>query len=645
MYTKTMARHPVRKFTALFVIYGIIIFGIFVLQFRNESSVSKTFGSLQLRLTLADVPKNSFYVSAHGLTLYADEANPLVLESSDKHKTPLMLQSWQETSNTSFELFFSENVVLSFDGSGDQFTLNTTVPLKKQILNIPYKTTKNHSVTEIGQQRALIKSKLHTYILQAEALSYDYIHTNKASAFVHFTPYTEVFTFSFASIASFNGAQPETLNLLRSQARTKLVEKFADSSADKLNEQSVAAYIAESALTGNYRGALENTPAAFKDSSKRTYFTAPYFNSLAKMNQTLVMEQENIAYRIQYSLDKKTPDVFELDRFCSIVRQNSPEKTAEILALPASLPDFKPTLAQAAGILSVYARLHSQMPASAAYLDLVLSMCVDSLESACSLSDNETLSLSENGQPADAVLTAKAGKALYDYGIIASKHDIRSGGIMLLFSALQNIDSADVRTLAELYPYIADDNKFYPHTEVIGFEKGNPVWAWTVSPEIKYAKDQNGTVTVEASFIPEETHYMILNGIEPFSSIEIYEMPYRTDPRFEIYNSSGYIYNAESKTLFLKFKHKKEVEAVKLYYRNQRQPTYTTGNVGSVPPASEAKEASGGFSETEKPAQKQSTPPTAPPPAAANTAPIQEQKRDQSAALETEQQENAAEEP
>ena len=138
---------------------------------------------------------------------------------------------------------------------------------------------------------------------------------------------------------------------------------------------------------------------------------------------------------------------------------------------------------------------------------------------------------------------------------------------------------------------------------------------------------------------------MILNGIEPFSSIEIYEMPYRTDPRFEIYNSSGYIYNAESKTLFLKFKHKKEVETVKLYYRNQRQPTYTTGNVGSVPPASEAKEASGGFSETEKAAQKQSTPPASPPPAAANTAPIQEQKRDQSAALETEQQENAAEEP
>lgn len=646
MYTKTMARHPFRKFTALFVIYGIIIFGIFVLQFRNDSSFSKTFGSLLLRLTLSDVPKNSFYVSAHGLTLYADEANPLVLEGPDNTKTPLTLQSWQETSNTSFKLFFSENVVLSFDGAGDQFTLNTSVPLSKQTLNIPYKTTKNHSVTEIGQQRALIKSKLHTYILQAEALSYDYVHTNKASAFVHFTPYTEVFTFSFASIASFNGAQPETLDTMRSQARAKLIEKFVSSPVDKLNEQSIAAYIAESAVSGNYHGALDDTPAAFKDSSKRTYFTAPYFNSLAKMNQTLVMEQENIAYRIQYSLEKKTPDVFELDRFCSVVRQNSPEKTAEILALPASLPDFKPTIAQAAGILSVYTVLHNQMPASAAYLDLVLNMCVDSLENACSLSDNETLSLSENGQPVDLVLTAKAGKALYDYGAIASKHDIRSGGIMLLTSALQNIDSADIRTLAELYPYIADDNKFYPHTEVIGFEKGNPVWAWTVSPEIKYAKDQNGTVIIETSFIPEETHHMILNGIEPFSSIEIYEVPYRTDPRFEIYNSSGYVYDAQTKTLLLKFKHKKEVETVKLYYRTLRRPTYTTGDVDDILLATEEKETSDGFSETKdsgsdapKAIQKQSTTPAAPaaPAATANTAPSQEQSKNQALSTETEQ--------
>ena len=49
-----MAHNPVRKFITLTLLYGIIIFGIFMLQFRNELSVSKSFGTIQLRLSYAN---------------------------------------------------------------------------------------------------------------------------------------------------------------------------------------------------------------------------------------------------------------------------------------------------------------------------------------------------------------------------------------------------------------------------------------------------------------------------------------------------------------------------------------------------------------------------------------------------------------
>jgi len=68
---------------------------------------------------------------------------------------------------------------------------------------------------------------------------------------------------------------------------------------------------------------------------------------------------------------------------------------------------------------------------------------------------------------------------------------------------------------------------------------------------------------------------MILNGIEQFSSIEIYGLQFRTDPRFETYNSSGYVYNAQTKTLFLKFRHKSPVETVRLFYRSRRENANT----------------------------------------------------------------------
>ena len=48
--------------------------------------------------------------------------------------------------------------------------------------------------------------------------------------------------------------------------------------------------------------------------------------------------------------------------------------------------------------------------------------------------------------------------------------------------------------------------------------------------------------------------------------IDIYGIQFRTDPRFEAYNSSGYTYNAETQTMFLKSLHEVQREEVKLYY-------------------------------------------------------------------------------
>jgi hypothetical protein len=52
-------------------------------------------------------------------------------------------------------------------------------------------------------------------------------------------------------------------------------------------------------------------------------------------------------------------------------------------------------------------------------------------------------------------------------------------------------------------------------------------------------------------------------------------MKFRTDPRFETYNSSGYVYNARTKTLFLKYRHKSETEIVKLIYKEEVIPETT----------------------------------------------------------------------
>ena len=44
-------------------------------------------------------------------------------------------------------------------------------------------------------------------------------------------------------------------------------------------------------------------------------------------------------------------------------------------------------------------------------------------------------------------------------------------------------------------------------------------------------------------------------------------MAFRTDPRFETYNSSGYVYRSTSDTLLLKSRHKSEIENITMGYK------------------------------------------------------------------------------
>ena len=61
---------------------------------------------------------------------------------------------------------------------------------------------------------------------------------------------------------------------------------------------------------------------------------------------------------------------------------------------------------------------------------------------------------------------------------------------------------------------------------------------------------------------------MFVRGITPFLRIQIYNMDFRTDPRFEIYNSSGYIYRSAAQSLLLKSRHRDQREVIRLYYRD-----------------------------------------------------------------------------
>jgi hypothetical protein len=60
---------------------------------------------------------------------------------------------------------------------------------------------------------------------------------------------------------------------------------------------------------------------------------------------------------------------------------------------------------------------------------------------------------------------------------------------------------------------------------------------------------------------------MTIRGIKKLNATDIYGIAYRTDPRFESYNSSGYVYESDTESLLLKYRQRSADEEIKLYYK------------------------------------------------------------------------------
>ena len=116
-----MFRHPFRKAFGLTFLYGFIIIGIFILQFRSESVILKNAGLLRISVSQTQDAdgnmslKNTVGVSFKGISFTADDVHPAVLlNSKTQNQTPLTLLSWEQPSPQSFKFNFTENTALTF---------------------------------------------------------------------------------------------------------------------------------------------------------------------------------------------------------------------------------------------------------------------------------------------------------------------------------------------------------------------------------------------------------------------------------------------------------------------------------------------------------------------------------------------------
>lgn len=575
-----MSKHPIRKFIGLSVLYSLIILGIFLLQFRSETAVSQSFGGLRLQLVETQSEsqqkklKNTFQLTFKGLNLFADDQNPALMTKTDGTTQEIKLQSWQQLDESNFILNFDQDIALQFsvrgEGANNFLSLEAQLPEDIASIALSYKPTSGYLVTDQTARSVIISSKNQQYEISAAEITPVHLVLSDKEQLATYSVFDPLHTFEFSMTSSMPLSAETTFAETISKFKGDFIQLASQSLTETSTEQLIVAYIAAMAENRQYKEAINKIPSSLKTGSRRTYLSAPYFNTLVSMNTSLVRHMENRASMITYAIEQGSLDIFTIQDLAEILcTMEGKDAVGKLLEIPVRMTDFNPTITQAAGIINTYTRLNSLNKNLAQMLQPVLESCLVAISEACYI-ENNIIRLEENEASLPILDSISVGMALVTYGQLTGNTDYKATGNLIVNSYITPEVSSNLYIMTELYPIVVPNNPYYPHIDIIAnaANSGNnkPIWAWTIARDIGFTKNSSGDVTLTIDFPQGETNHSIINGVKPFRRIDIYDIAFRTDPKFESYNSSGYVYNAETQTMFLKSLHKAQRETIKLYY-------------------------------------------------------------------------------
>ncbi len=370
------------------------------------------------------------------------------------------------------------------------------------------------------------------------------------------------------------------------------------------DEDTVLAYIAESALRGNYRSAIASTPAAFTDNPQRTYRSSSFFGRLDTALRSFSAVEREYLGRISRLVNERPLDMLnEPNVFAYLALRGNQTIAADAAAFIKTLDPAALTLPLIPGVLEGWLDWKTYSFEGENPFEKLASQALFVLSSTLRFSEEKGVFSVQDGQ-SDLAFALRLGKALSSYADAAKAESWSAIGRSLIVSAIALADASgsvpgivqiadagavpsavgDRRlSLGRIYQIIGPQT-YYPKALPLPIEGYPGLLAWTsaelalspasaapsaegtVPPAASAEGSQGKVLDIPIAFFVGETHYMLIRGVKPFQKIQLYNIDYRTDPRFERYDSSGWAYSASEQTLLLKMKHKAPIEHIRIYY-------------------------------------------------------------------------------
>jgi hypothetical protein len=369
------------------------------------------------------------------------------------------------------------------------------------------------------------------------------------------------------------------------------------------DEDLVVAFLGEAVDRGTYQNAKSLVSSTFLNGNLRGYGSSLYLGGIARTYSALNAADQERLNRLSRLIDERSPEILGEDHAFEYLALRG---TADLMDRAAALVrDIDPAGLDpglAPGIFEGFSDMKQYRPQGEnPFGDLPEQTCLLISEELTRVSgvwnSGQGLVLVFREGVADMESNLRLGKALAVWAEATGDAAWAAIGRTLVLSVLSLVneegsvparlsleepavagEGIDRLDSARLYR-ILQPGEYYPRIAVLGTEG---IWIWSSSSSVSSVRE-NGILDISVSFPAGESHYLMLWGVRPFTRLQLHNMDWRSDPRYESYDSSGWVYYPRDELLALKLKHRTQVEHIRLFFS---QPAASAAPVSANPAGS-----------------------------------------------------------
>jgi hypothetical protein len=354
------------------------------------------------------------------------------------------------------------------------------------------------------------------------------------------------------------------------------------------DEDTIIAYNEESIQRGNYRTSQASSPAGFRSGGQRTYQSSVYLGGMVQALRSFTAAERETVNRVSRLIDEKSSELLrESHVFDFLAIRSLTDQFTDGLEFIQSIDAEALTLDLCPGLFEGYADTTKWRPETDNPFERLIERACQLIAGGLQKDAARGLVLVYRDGAAGSEFNLRLGKALWNWA--EDDEDWAALGRSLALSVLSLADDSGTVppalvqsengeaseapgeriSAARLYR-ILNPGEYYPRAaEIVLGTDG--VWTWTAAPAVSAMRNSE-MLDISVSFPANETHYMIIRGLRPFARLQLYNIDFRSDPQFERYDSSGWVYYPQDQILVVKMKHRVTVEHIRIIFRNESGP-------------------------------------------------------------------------